>query len=108
MCYPDIHADDGISDVDDVKELYDLGFQMVTCHCFSKGAIAGMMDYGSKVFKNRNTIFTENDDYYGADLELLKRFDRLGERKEYGEVSKCLEKAFVEAHGFEAKTERVR
>lgn len=108
MCYPDIHADDGISDVEDVKELYDLGFQMVTCHCFSKGAIAGMMDYGSKVFKNRNTIFTENDDYYGADPELLKRFNRLGANEDYNEVSERLEKVFVDSHGFKARTERVR
>ena len=62
-CYPDIHADRGLSDVDDVNELYKLGFQMVTCHCFQKGAMKGMLEYGRHVFKDKNTIFTENDDF---------------------------------------------
>lgn len=62
-CYPDIHADDGISDVKDVSELYDLGFQMLTCHCFQKGAWKGMLEYGRHVFNDKNTIYTENDDF---------------------------------------------
>jgi methylisocitrate lyase len=61
--FPDIHADDGISDVDDVKELYDLGFQLITCHGFQKGAFKGMMEYGKRIFKDKNTIYTENDDF---------------------------------------------
>lgn len=62
-CYPDIHADRGIPDVDDVKELYDLGFQVVTCHAFMKGAWKGMLEYGRRVFEDRNTIYTENDNF---------------------------------------------
>ena len=62
-CYPDIHADKGISDVEDVSSLYDLGFQMITCHAFMKGAWKGMLEYGRHVFEDRNTIFTENDDF---------------------------------------------
>jgi len=61
--YPDIHADDGISDVDDVKELYELGFQLIICHGFMKGAWKGMMEYGTRIFKDRNTVYTENDDF---------------------------------------------
>ena len=61
--FPDIHADDGISDVDDVNELYELGFQLITCHAFLKGAWKGMMEYGTRLFKDRNTIYTENDDF---------------------------------------------
>lgn len=61
-CYPDIHGDYGVSDVDDVKELYDLGFQVVTCHAFLKGAFKGMLEYGRHVFNDKNTIFTENED----------------------------------------------
>jgi methylisocitrate lyase len=61
--FPDIHADDGVSDVDDVKELYDLGFQLITCHGFQKGAWKGMMEYGTRIFRDRNTIYTENDDF---------------------------------------------
>lgn len=62
-CYPDLHADGGVSDVDDVQELYDAGFQMITCHCFQKGAFKGMLEYGRHVFQDKNTIYTENDDF---------------------------------------------
>lgn len=61
--YPDIHADHGVSDVDDVSELYKAGFQVITCHCFQKGAWKGMLEYGMHVFKDKNTIYTENDDF---------------------------------------------
>ncbi len=62
-CYPDIHADNGVSDVEDVSALYDLGFQMITCHAFMKGAWKGMLEYGRHVFEDKNTIFCENDDF---------------------------------------------
>ena len=62
-CYPDVHADNGVPDVDDINELYLLGFQLVTCHCFQKGAWKGMLEYGRHVFKDKNTVFTENDDF---------------------------------------------
>lgn len=63
FCYPDIHADGGVSDVDDLDELYQLGFKLLTCHCFMKGAWKGMLEYGRRVFEDKNTIFTENDDF---------------------------------------------
>ena len=62
-CYPDLHADYGVSDVEDVDILYKIGFQMITCHCFMKGAMKGMLEYGRHVFKDKNTIFCENDDF---------------------------------------------
>lgn len=62
-CYPDIHADNGISDVENVEELYKLGFQMITCHCFQKGAWKGMLEYGQHVFNDKNTVYTENDNF---------------------------------------------
>jgi len=61
--FPDIHADDRVSDVDDVKELYDLGFQLITNHAFQKAAWKGMLEYGTRLFKDKNTIYTENDDF---------------------------------------------
>ena len=61
--YPDLHSDNGVSDVEDVQELFDLGFQMITCHCFQKGATKGMLEYGRHIFHDRNTIFTENDSF---------------------------------------------
>lgn len=61
-CYPDFHGDFGIPDVENDQELYDLGFQLITCHCFLKGAFKGMLEYGRHVFNERNTVFTENED----------------------------------------------
>lgn len=108
MCYPDMHADDGISDVEDVQELYDLGFQLVTCHCFSKGAIGGMMEYGKRVFHDKNTVFTETDNYLGADPETLKKYRSLSVGKDYKEVDAKLEKSFKEIQNFKMSTEKVR
>ena len=61
--YPDIHADNKVPDVDDINELYKIGFQIVTCHCFQKGAWKGMLEYGTHVFKDKNTVYTENDNF---------------------------------------------
>ena len=79
--YPDIHADGGISDVDNVDELYQIGFQVITCHCFQKGAWKGMIEYGTHVFKEKNTVFTENDDFGKPIWQLSPlTFDEDGER----------------------------
>ena len=108
MCYPDMHADDGISDVEDVQELYDLGFQLVTCHCFSKGAIGGMMEYGKRVFQDKNTVFTETDNYLGANPDTLRKYRSLTMGKDYREVDAKLEKSFKEIQNFKMSTEKVR
>ena len=62
-CYPDIHADNGVSDIENANDLLKLGFQLVTCHCFQKAAWKGMLEYGTYVFNHRNTILPENDDF---------------------------------------------
>lgn len=108
MCYPDLHADDGISDVDDVDELYKLGFQLITCHCFGKGAIAGMFEYGMHVMKDRNTIFTENDAFLGIDPALIKKYYSLSVNQDYKDVDAKLEKSFKDVQGFEMSHENVR
>lgn len=100
MCYPDIHADDGVSDVEDVDILYKMGFQLITCHCFSKGAIAGMIDYGTKVFKNKNTVFSENDDYYGADPKVLERYNALGVNDHFKQAEERLANNFKHVQEF--------
>lgn len=108
MCYPDLHADDGISDVEDVDELYKLGFQLVTCHCFGKGAIAGMVKYGQSVFKNKNTVFTENDDYLGADKSILAKMKEKSFCEDYKRVERLLEKSYPQVQNFKMSLEKVR
>lgn len=99
-CYPDLHADDGVSDVEDVQELYTLGFQMITCHCFCKGAIAGMLDYGSKVFRDKNTVFTENDNYYGVAPELVDRYHAIQVNQHYDAAANKMENTFQRVKEF--------
>ncbi len=108
MCYPDLHADDGASDIEDVAQLYDMGFQLITCHCFAKGAIAGMLRYGAEVLKSRNTVFSENDDYLGAEPALVEEFTKLQVNECYKEVEKRLEESFEKVKDFQGSKEHVR
>ncbi len=108
MCYPDLHADDNESDVDDVDELYKLGFQLITCHCFSKGAIAGMIRYGQRVFKDKNTIYSENDDYLGADPAVIARFEQLRVTPDFLEVENRLADNFKNVKAYEPELGPVR
>ena len=81
--YPDVHADGGVPDVNDINELYELGFSLVTCHCFLKGAFKGMLEYGRHVFNDKNVIFTENENL-GVPLYQIDpfTFEDWGERSD--------------------------
>ena len=60
--YPDIHATDGKSDVT-LEEIQEWGFQLVSNHAAMKGAAKGMLEYFRENFKNRNTVYSENDEF---------------------------------------------
>ena len=61
--YPDIKAgQDGRSDAD-LDELAGLGFNFVTSHAAMKGATKGMLDYHRRNIENRNTVYSETDDF---------------------------------------------
>lgn len=62
--YPDIHATDGRSDVT-LEEIQEWGFQLVSNHAAMKGAMKGMLEYFRENFKNKNTVYSENDEFYG-------------------------------------------
>ena len=64
LFYPDIHATDGVSDVT-FEELREWGFSLVSNHASMKGAVKGMMEYHLANFKNKNTVYSENDEFYG-------------------------------------------
>ena len=61
--YPDIHATDGKSDVT-LEEIQEWGFHLVSNHAAMKGATKGMMEYFLENFKNKNTVYSENDEFY--------------------------------------------
>ena len=58
--FPDVMSTNGKPDVE-VQELYDLGYQMVTCHGFMRGAFKGLMEYGRHIFNDQNTVFVDED-----------------------------------------------
>ncbi len=62
--YPDIKAKNGIPDIS-FKELEEMGYNIISCHQFMKGATKGMLEYGYANIKNKNTVYTENDEFYG-------------------------------------------
>lgn len=62
--FPDIMSTDGKSDAD-VQELYDLGYQMITCHGFMRGAFKGMMEYGRHIIEDQDTVFVDEDEFGG-------------------------------------------
>jgi methylisocitrate lyase len=60
--YPDVHATDGKPDCT-LEQMQEWGFQLVSNHVAMKGATKGMLDYMRANFKNRNTVYSENDDF---------------------------------------------
>lgn len=60
--YPDIKAGEGEPDAD-LDELAALGFNFVTSHAAMKGATKGMLDYHRRNFANRDTVYSETDDF---------------------------------------------
>jgi methylisocitrate lyase len=62
--YPDLHATSGVSDVS-LEQLQEWGFHLVSNHAAMKGATKGMMEYMKKNFENKNTVYSENDEFQG-------------------------------------------
>ena len=61
--YPDLHATNGVPDVS-LETLQEWGFHLVSNHAAMKGATKGMMEYLKTNFENRNTVYSENDQFY--------------------------------------------
>ena len=60
--YPDVHATNGVPDAT-LEEMQEWGFQLVSNHAAMKGATKGMLEYLSNNFKNRNSVYSENDEF---------------------------------------------
>ena len=61
--YPDVHATDGAPDLT-LEQMQEMGFHLVSNHAAMKGATKGMMEYFRENFKNKNTVYSENDEFY--------------------------------------------
>lgn len=62
--YPDLFSHDGIPDVE-VREVGELGFNLVTMHCMGKGALYGMYDYARHNFANQSAVYSDLHDMGG-------------------------------------------
>ena len=61
--YPDVHATDGAPDLT-LEQMQEMGFHLVSNQAAMKGATKGMMEYFRENFKNKNTVYSENDEFY--------------------------------------------
>jgi 2-methylisocitrate lyase-like PEP mutase family enzyme len=63
--FPDVYSVDG-QPVVKLADIYELGFNLVTCHYLEKGAMWGMLDYGQHVFADKNTAYSDDHDMGGV------------------------------------------
>ena len=60
--YPDLHATDGVSDCT-LNQLQEWGFHLTSNHVAMKGATKGILDYMRNNFQNKNSEYSENDEF---------------------------------------------
>ncbi len=60
--YPDVHATDGVPDCT-FEQMREWGFQLVSNHVAMKGATKGMLEYMKANFENKNSVYSENDEF---------------------------------------------
>ena len=88
--YPDVHATNGVPDAT-LEEMKSWGFHLVSNHAAMKGATKGMLEYLSNNFKNRNSVYSENDEYgLGHVFTPFKMEDWIERDKKYIEYEKKL------------------
>lgn len=87
--YPDLHATDGKPDAT-LEQIQQWGFSLVSNHGCMKGAMKGMMEYMLNNFKNKNTVYSENDEFYNmGHCNTPFRFDEwVAKDKYYTELEK--------------------
>lgn len=62
--WPDISVTNGKSDVE-LDDIARLGFNLVTMHYTEKGAMWGMLGYGMRTMKDKNTVYIDEHDFDG-------------------------------------------
>jgi len=62
--FPDVYSVNG-EPIVTLKQVEDLGFNLVTCHFLEKGSMWGMMDYAKHVFEDGNTAYADTHDMGG-------------------------------------------
>ncbi len=80
--YPDVMAKNHVPDVE-LDDMAACGFNLVTMHYMEKGAMWGMIEYGTENLKNKSTVYSEWHDMNG--------YDRNGGRANCGIAADLLE-----------------
>ena len=95
--YPDVHATDGAPDLT-LEQMQEMGFHLVSNHAAMKGATKGMMEYFRENFKNKNTVYSENDEFYnmGHVFTPFKMEDWIERDKSYEAYEKELREKSME------------
>lgn len=62
--YPDVIAHNGVPEVE-LKDIEELGFNLVIMHYLEKGSMWGMMEYGKHNMANQNTVYSTDHDMGG-------------------------------------------
>ena len=97
--FPDVMSTNGKPDAD-AKELYDIGYQMITCHGVMRGAFKGMMEYCRHLFEDENTVFVDTDEIPGYP----NQYSNLMFWDDYAERNKIYIDFYRNIHGFKEKT----
>jgi len=81
--FPDVMSTDGKPDAD-VQDLYNIGYQMVTCHGVMRGAFKGMMEYCRRLIEDQNTVYVDTDEIpgYPPQFSNLMFWDDYAERNQ--------------------------
>ena len=96
--FPDIMSTDGKPDAT-AEEIYNAGYQMITCHGFMRGAFKGMMEYGRHIFEDQNTVFVDEDTFGG----FPKQWFNTMFWPEYVERNKIYTDFYEKIHGYKER-----
>jgi len=70
--YPDVACVNGKPEVE-LKDIEELGFNLVTMHYLEKGAMWGMLDYGKHNMENQSTVYSAMHDMGGMTQEEMMK-----------------------------------
>ena len=93
--FPDVMSTDGKPDAS-AEELYEVGYQMITCHGAMRGAFKGIMEYMRNLYETENTVFIENDEIPG----FPKAYSNVMFWDDYAERNKEYIDFYRRIHGF--------
>jgi len=78
----------------DAKDLYPMGYNIVTMHFMMKGAMKGMLDYALRVYKDQNNLFPRDDRSYNISGQSAQPFYPVQEWLDFEETFTGIHNSF--------------